>query len=405
MVEKSSFSESRISRYFACCEANPNANAMKITTSVAQFVLYRMEFEPSSWDLWSPNCGSRTEIVQKFTFSIGGSTCGVWISLKEHFEIEIFGVSTFFGMLYRSGILRKESEIRQVPGMVGAVVDPLLGCYEYELVNLNFQMASSSAEKNSALRFTDIGTLTKEMVAPIEGYGKMPVVSLDEAIKPLLGIVPKVERSVFLAKQRCEEPEDGLTSDESASIMLYTFESKPHEHSLYVILNATLRSPEREELLEPWLLYLRLVLTALTRLPPEHRFVNRGVREDLRKQYPIGKTIVWWGFSSCTTSIGVLESEHFFGKTGTRTLFQIDCYSGKDVKKHSSVQREDEVLLLPARQFIVTSCLDSGNGVHIIQLKEMEPKFPLLEPVPLPTLPLPKPTSSIQPMIATNLSG
>ena len=254
---------------------------------------------------------------------------------------------------------------------------------------LNFQMASSIAEKNSALRFADVGTLSKRMISPIDGFANMPVVSLEEAIKPLVDLVPKIERNAYFAKESCQEPEDGLTSDESASIMLYTFESKPHENSLYVILNTTLRSPQREELLEPWLLYLRLFVTALTRLPSQHRFVNRGVKVDLRPQYPIGKSIVWWGFSSCTTSIGVLECAHFFGKSGTRTLFQIECHSGKDVKNHSSMQHEDEILLLPARQFLVTSCLDSGNGLHIIQLKETEPKFPLLEPVSLPTPNLP----------------
>ena len=207
---------------------------------------------------------------------------------------------------------------------------------------------------------------------------------------PLVDIVPRVERNVFFAKRNCQEPEDGLTSDESAAIMLYTFESQPHEDSLYFILNTTLRSKKRQTLLKPWFLYLRLVFTALTRLPSRHRFVHRGVREDLRNQYPIGKSIVWWGFSSCTSSIGALECEHFFGKTGTRTLFQIECHSGKDVKNHSYVQQEDEILLLPAREFTVTSSLDSGNGLHIIQLQETDPKYPLLEPVSLPN-PTPKP--------------
>ena len=255
-------------------------------------------------------------------------------------------------------------------------------------------MASSSSAKNSALRFADLGTVSKRMLAPIEGYEKMPLVSLEEAVKPLVDIVPRVERNVFIVKENCEEPVDGLTSDESASIMLYTFESIPHEDSLYVILNATLRSEQRQEL-KPWFLYLRLILTALARLPSRNRSVHRGVREDLRKQYPIGKSIIWWGFSSCTTSIGVLECESFFGKTGTRTLFQIECHNGKDVKNHSFVQKENEVLLLPARQFMVTSCLDAGNGLHIIQLQETEPKYPLLEPVPL----------SNPPVIGTNLSG
>ncbi|CAF1536537.1 unnamed protein product, partial [Rotaria sordida] len=45
---------------------------------------------------------------------------------------------------------------------------------------------------------------------------------------------------------------------------------------------------------------------------------------------------------------------------------------------------EDEILLLPARQFKVKSCLDSGNELYIIQLKEICPPHPLLEPVPTP---------------------
>jgi hypothetical protein len=257
-------------------------------------------------------------------------------------------------------------------------------------------MASSNAGKaDSALRFADFGVLPKRMLAPIEGYENVPLVSLEEAVKPLVNIVPKVERNVFIVKQNCNKPDDDLSSDESASIMLYTLESLPHENSLYVILNATLRSEQRQKLI-PWFLYLRLVLTALARLPSERHFVVRGVKADLRAEYPKGSTFIWWGFSSCTSSVEVLECENFFGKTGTRTLFQIDCHTGKNIKNHSFVQQEDEILLPPARQFQVTSYLDSGNGLHIIQLKEIQPPFPLLEPVPLlnPTV-QPKKNSSM----------
>jgi len=264
-------------------------------------------------------------------------------------------------------------------------------------------MASSTAEKLSALRFSDVGTLPKRMLAPIEGYENVPLVSLEEAVEPLVDIVPKVQRNVFIVKQNCNEPEDGLTSDESASIMLYTYESMPHEHSLYVILNATLRSEQRQKLI-PWFRYLRLILTALARLPSERRFVNRGVKEDLRAQYPIGKTFIWWGFSSCTSSIGVLENEQFFGKTGTRTLFQIECHTGKDVKNHSFIQSEDEILLLPARQFVVKSCLELNDGLHIIQLKETDPPYSLLEPVSVSPV-VPKPVLKTPPMVQTKPQG
>ncbi|CAF3048156.1 unnamed protein product [Rotaria socialis] len=154
-------------------------------------------------------------------------------------------------------------------------------------------MASSSFnEKPSALRFADVGALSKRMLAPIEGYEKTPLVSLEEAVKPLLNIVPKVERNVYVVQENCQNPEDGLTTDESASIMLYTYESMPHEDSLYVKLNATLRSEQRKNLV-PWFLYLRLILTALARLPSKRRSVFRGVKEMLWLDYPIGKIFIW----------------------------------------------------------------------------------------------------------------
>jgi hypothetical protein len=261
-------------------------------------------------------------------------------------------------------------------------------------------MATATNDKtNASLRFADLGVLPKRMLAPIEGYEDMPIVSLEEAVKPLVDIVPKVERNVFIVKQNCKNPADGLTTDESASIMLYTYESTPHKNSLYVILNDTLRSEYRKKLI-PWFLYLRLILTALARLPSKRHFVNRGIRENLRAEYPKGSEFIWWGFSSCTSSIEVLESDVFCGQTGARTLFQIDCYTGKDIKNHSFVQSEEEILLLPARQFIVKSCYDSGNGLSIVQLTEKESSYPLIEPVSVPNK-----SSSTQSVVQMKPSG
>ncbi|CAF4627981.1 unnamed protein product, partial [Rotaria sp. Silwood2] len=61
----------------------------------------------------------------------------------------------------------------------------------------NFQIADSNTNrKDHSLRFTDVGLLPKRMLAPIEGYDKIPLVTLEEAVKPLVKIVPKVERNV-----------------------------------------------------------------------------------------------------------------------------------------------------------------------------------------------------------------
>ncbi|CAF4651292.1 unnamed protein product, partial [Rotaria sp. Silwood2] len=140
----------------------------------------------------------------------------------------------------------------------------------------------------------------------------------------------------------------------------------------------------RQEKLEAWYLYLRLFLNALFRLPSLTKTAYRGVKLDLSKRYIEGETIVWWGFSSCTTAVGVLKSNLFLGATDDRTMFTLQCQSARDIRKHSYYPAEDEVLLMAATQFKVVSCLKQGN-LHIIQLEETRPPFPLLQPVPTVT--------------------
>ncbi|CAF3732315.1 unnamed protein product [Rotaria sp. Silwood1] len=236
------------------------------------------------------------------------------------------------------------------------------------------------AVESHILRISDIAGEPREMLVPICGYEKMPLVSLEMAVEPLIPLLPTIQRYAYIAKQRCMNPHDNLTPDQSASIMLYSMGWKPLDKCLYFALNTTLRSTDREKL-KQWLLYLKLLLTALSGLPSERRFVYRGVKLDLSKQYTTGDLVVWWGFSSCTNSINILQSEQFLGKKDTRTMFTIDCDSGKDIRKHSYFSHEDEVLLLAATQFKIVGCLDQGHGLHVIQLKEVQPTFPLLQPV------------------------
>jgi hypothetical protein len=62
------------------------------------------------------------------------------------------------------------------------------------------------------------------------------------------------------------------------------------------------------------------------------------------------------------------------GKSGRRTFFSIECDSGKNIRSHSYYEKEDEVLLFPAHQFEVIGCLDQGNELEIIQLRETQRK-------------------------------
>jgi len=236
-------------------------------------------------------------------------------------------------------------------------------------------------EPKHAHRFADIAAEPRKMLLPIEGYQNKPLVSIEKAVEPLHHLLPGIQNKVWIAKENCETPANGLSTDESASIYLYSMEWEPQEQCLYFVLNATLRHKNRQNL-KPWFLYLKLILTALARLPPTRLTVYRGVKLNLVDDYPEGKSFVWWGFSSCTSSLKALQSEQFLGKTGIRTMFVIECYSGKDIQQHSYFEAENEYVLPAARQFKVKACLDQGNGLHIIQLQETEPPFPLIELVP-----------------------
>jgi hypothetical protein len=231
-------------------------------------------------------------------------------------------------------------------------------------------------------RFFDIAQELRGLLMPIKGYENMPLVSLEEAVAPLISILPDIHTYVFMAKDNSSTPPlEDLTLDESASICLYSIEWEPHDECLSRVLNTTLRSKDRQKL-NPWCLYLKLILTALAHLPSIHdRIIYRGIKLDLSKDYPKGKTFIWWGFSSCTSSLSVLESQQFIGKTGIRTMFVIQCQSGKDISKHTYFQSEREILIYPATRFVVMSCENKYNGLYIIHLREIPPPYTLLQPI------------------------
>ena len=121
-------------------------------------------------------------------------------------------------------------------------------------------MASKYSDNDDVLqhnqRVSDFDTKTCEYLLPIKGYEKQPLVSLEEAIEPLVLCVPGVKQMAHLAKRACKKPPaDGLTVDESASIMLYSMDWQPQKECLYHVLNATLRAKNRGKLV-PWFSYL-----------------------------------------------------------------------------------------------------------------------------------------------------
>jgi hypothetical protein len=58
----------------------------------------------------------------------------------------------------------------------------------------------SEAIAQRILRISDIAEEPLEFLAPISGYAKMPLVTLEEAVEPLVSILPDVQSHAYVAK-------------------------------------------------------------------------------------------------------------------------------------------------------------------------------------------------------------
>ena len=241
-----------------------------------------------------------------------------------------------------------------------------------------------SAHLHVNTRLLDANLERLNTLAPLRGYASKSLVPLAEAVQGLHDLVDDVNSREWTATSRSRNPVDGLTQNESAAIVLYTIEWDPEHPSLYAVLNNALRLEDRRKLI-PWFPYLKLLFTALFKLPSIRGTVWRGVRGDLRSSYKLGATLTWWGFSSCTASIGALTNDQYLGLSGSCTLFAIQCLNGKAIKRHSYFAQEDEILLLPCTHLKVIDSLSRQDGLHIIHLLEVPPPHELLQPpFPLP---------------------
>ncbi|MER5989368.1 ADP-ribosyltransferase domain-containing protein [Streptomyces viridosporus] len=213
------------------------------------------------------------------------------------------------------------------------------------------------------------GVRDEGLVLPaITGVFDTPLMDFREAVAPvaalLRGLDRHVDRSYEFGKRRADEAPGGLSADAVAALHLYTCES-----AFYREINAVLRSPDRTRLV-PYLPYLRLLFSAVSRLPVRTDPLWRGVSLDLRAQYPLGRTVTWWGVSSCTSELGVAKA--FLGSRGKRTLFEVVPARAVGIRDFSAFTGEEEFVLLPGTRLKVTDVVAGRGGLCTVRLTELE---------------------------------
>ncbi|MFD0074753.1 macro domain-containing protein [Streptomyces sp. NPDC127166] len=208
------------------------------------------------------------------------------------------------------------------------------------------------------------------VLPPITGVFDTPVMDFRKAVEPVTQVLANldryVERSSRFAETKVAEAgaEGGLSADAISALYLYTCES-----AFYREINAVLRSPDRERLV-PYLPYLRLLFSAVAELPVRTEPLWRGVALDLRSQYPLGRTVTWWGVSSCTSEPSVARS--FLGSRGRRTLFEVTPARAVGIRRFSAFTGEEEYILTPGTRLKVTEVTTERGGLCTVRLSELE---------------------------------
>ncbi|WP_329389616.1 ADP-ribosyltransferase domain-containing protein [Streptomyces sp. NBC_01351] len=202
----------------------------------------------------------------------------------------------------------------------------------------------------------------------ITGVFDTPLMDFQDAVAPvaetLSGLAGHIQRSRDFGKRRADETSGNLSADAIAALYLYTCES-----AFYREINAVLRSPDRTRV-KPYLSYLRLLFSAVSGLPAHTQPLWRGVSLDLRAQYPVGRTVTWWGVSSCTSELNVARS--FLGSRGKRTLFEVTPAQAVGIRSFSAFTGEEEYILTPGTQLKVTDVKSEGGGLCTVRLTEVD---------------------------------
>ncbi|MFF9286530.1 ADP-ribosyltransferase domain-containing protein [Streptomyces griseosporeus] len=209
----------------------------------------------------------------------------------------------------------------------------------------------------------------------ITGVFDTPLMDFHNAVAPvsaaLPGLAGHIRGSHDFGKQRADQAAgSGLSADAIAALHLYTCES-----AFYREINRVLRSPDRSRL-TPYLPYLRLLFSAVSELPAYTQPLWRGVSLDLRAQYPLGRTVTWWGVSSCTSELKVARS--FLGSRGKRTLFEVTPARAVGIKSFSAFTGEEEYILTPGTQLKVTEVKSEPRGLCTVRLSEVTDAPPVV---------------------------
>jgi hypothetical protein len=218
------------------------------------------------------------------------------------------------------------------------------------------QMTSTRSDRFVSAGVSELQQANRALISSCKDVQLM---SLEDTVESIVPFVPNVKSDADKAKIHCRK-NTPLTINESAAIYLYTMST-----SFYPKLNEALRS-ENLHTLRPWFAFLKLFITAISKLPSRQMKVWRGVADNIGADFVDNDLHIWWSVNSCSSYLTVAG----FFTTKTGTLFSIDTIHGKDISAYSANQEEEEIILMPGTCLRVKGTWSESNSLSIVHLEE-----------------------------------
>lgn len=340
-------------------------------------------------------CGSEAQAIKEFESKFQSKTSNKWEN-KDSFvpkpgkyyivdtEDSAGGGDAPMGKLTEKqinkgqGVLDKLGKALRKPGKPG--VDELTSEF-YSLIPHDFGFKKPPAIDNMNLLEQKVELLklylrmgfdsveSDKSVTPIAGVMDLPVPkSLDDAAKglcPTSAVSSCNAAGKRLSEKQAGKPKGSMDAKLYAAILLYT------SNAIYTELNKCLRDKNRTKI-QKYFKYLRLFFEATKTLPQGRKTLWRGVAADLSKdpEYAPGKTVTWWGVSSCTSEASV--AKNFASGCGPgSTVFSLQAKSACDIAELSFYKGEKESLLCPGTQLKVKSRKTGAGGITELVMEEV----------------------------------
>lgn len=217
-------------------------------------------------------------------------------------------------------------------------------------------------------RFSQLAFGTNDPSKLIEGYEVEPLGSLEEALQPFQGRIQYLTEQIKQAKQNCNKNGyDGLTTDESAAIYLYSM-SNDHNSVYYHLQNAW-KTNDRTQM-RSWFRYLRLFFSGVNKCPDVNGEAWQGIPYDelTQQQLNSGSSPIYTYMGSGSPSHEIIR-QYLDEKYGAKKiLIGYRDVDAKDITDYT-FERKKEWLLHPGVKLSKNQLVvDSSNGSIIYHL-------------------------------------